>query len=55
MYYYTFLLKDPLIWEEMQKYFPVSDFSSEDVARDFYELYFISSDKASYINDSVIY
>ena len=40
MYYPNFLLKDPLIWEEMQKRWPVSDYSSEDEAMDFYELYF---------------
>lgn len=40
MYYYSMLIKDPYIWEEMQKYFPVSDFSSIDEANDFYELYF---------------
>ena len=34
------LIHDPLIWEEMQKYYPVSDFSSEEAAMDFYDAYF---------------
>ena len=34
------LIKDPIIWEEVQKYYPVSDFYNEDVALYFYKLYF---------------
>ncbi len=34
------LINDPLIWEEMQKHFPVESFESEDAAMEFYERYF---------------
>ena len=34
------LIKDPLIWEEMQKHYPVSEFASEECAMDFYREYF---------------
>ena len=34
------LIEDPLIWEEMQKYYPVNSFKSEDDAMEFYEEYF---------------
>ena len=34
------LIKDPLIWEEMQKYYPIDSFESEDAAMEFYEEYF---------------
>ena len=34
------LMKDPLIWEEMQKYYPVDSFESEEEAMFFYEKYF---------------
>ena len=34
------LIKDPLIWEEMQKYYPIDSFDSEDEAMEYYERYF---------------
>ena len=34
------LIKDPIIWDEMQKYYPVKDFDSKDEAMFFYEKYF---------------
>ena len=37
---FDYLIEDPLIWNEMQKYFPVEDFDSLDQAMEFYEKYF---------------
>ena len=37
--YYNLLIKDPYIWKEMQKCFPIESFSSHTEAMDFYELY----------------
>ncbi|MBP5679329.1 MAG: hypothetical protein J6X28_05860 [Bacilli bacterium] len=34
------LIEDPLIWNEMQKYYPVEDFESEEEAYFFYQKYF---------------
>jgi len=34
------LIREPLIWEEMQKYYPVSKFESEEDALFFYQKYF---------------
>lgn len=34
------LIRDPIIWNEMQKYYPVDSFSSRDEAMEFYERYF---------------
>ena len=34
------LIKDPIIWAEMQKYFPVESFASEEEAMEFYRQYF---------------
>ena len=39
-FYFEDLIKDPVIWEEMQKYFPVDNFQGIDDAMDFYENYF---------------
>lgn len=37
---YKNLIKDPYIWNEMQKCFPVEEFESEQAAMDFYHQYF---------------
>ena len=34
------IIKDPIIWEEVQRYFPVGDFTDEEEAMFFYEKYF---------------
>lgn len=34
------LIKDPYIWEELQKYYPVESFENEDKAMEFYQKYF---------------
>ncbi len=39
-YHFDELVKDPLIWQELQKYFPLSDFDSEEEAIYFYKKYF---------------
>ena len=45
------LIQDPFIWEEMQKYFPVESFASEEEAMSFYKNYFnqIESTGCGYI------
>ena len=35
------LISDPVIWEEMQKYYPVESFNSEEEAMFFYQQYFL--------------
>lgn len=52
-YNFDNLIEDPLIWEEMQKYYPIDSFESEDTAMEFYEEYFkaISKSGCGYVAD----